>query len=104
VAAANSTAVSNAWRRPSDPPLVETSLTNATHAAALATLLRDLWCVPGERRLYDVAVPLSLALARDIGDVVSITYPGPLAAGGVGRIVGEQIRTLDDLATLQVLV
>lgn len=104
VAAANATAVSNAWRRPSDPPLVETSLTNATHAAALATLLRDLWCVAGERRLYDVTVPLTLALARDLGDVVSLTFPGPLASGGVGRIVGEQIRTLDDLATFQVLV
>jgi hypothetical protein len=104
VAAAASTAVGNAWRRPSDPPLVETALTNGTDAAALATLLRDLWCVPQERRLYDVAIPLPLALARDLGDVVSVTYPGPLAQGRVGRIVGEQIRTIDDVATIQVLV
>lgn len=104
VAAAASTAVGNAWRRPSDPPLVETSLTNGTHAAALATLLRDLWCIPQERRLFDVSIPLPLALSRDLGDVVSVTYPGPLAQGAVGRIVGEQIRTLDDLATLQVLI
>lgn len=104
VSAASSNDVLNAWRRPSDPPLVETVLTNGTHANSLATLLRDLWCVPGERRLYDVAIPLSLALPRDLGEIVSITFPGPLGAGALGRIVGEQIRTLDNLATLQVLV
>jgi hypothetical protein len=60
--------------------------------------------VAGERRLYDVAVPLPLALARDLGDVVSLTFPGPLASGAVGRIVGEQIRTIDDLVTFQVLI
>jgi hypothetical protein len=51
-----------------------------------------------------VAVPLPLALARDLGDVVSLTFPGPLASGAVGRIVGEQIRTIDDLVTFQVLI
>ena len=60
--------------------------------------------MPAGRRLYDVSLPLPLALARDLGDVVALTYPGPLAAGALGRIVGEQIRTADSLATLQVLV
>jgi hypothetical protein len=103
VAAAGSAEVSTAWRRPSDPPLVETALTSSAGANALAALLRDLWCVPAGRRLYDVSLPLPLALARDLGDVVALTYPGPLAAGALGRIVGEQIRTTDTLATLQVL-
>lgn len=104
VATAANAAVTTAYRRPSDPELIETALTNATAAAALADALRDLWCVTPGRRLFDVALPSAIALARDIGDVVSIAYPGPLAAGAVGRIVGEQIRTADDLVTLQVLV
>jgi hypothetical protein len=41
--------------------------------------------------------------ARDLGDVVSVTYPGPLATTLLGRIVGEQLRTADNIATLQVL-
>jgi hypothetical protein len=104
VAVGANAAVTTAYRRPSDPALVETALTNGTAAQALADALRDLWCVTPGRRLYDVTLPSAIALARDIGDVVSVTYPGPLVAGAVGRIVGEQIRTADDLVTLQVLV
>ena len=103
VATAGSTAVSTAWRRPAEPPLVETALTSSDGAAALAALLRDLWAVPEGRRLYDLRLPLPLVLARDLGDVVSVIHPGPLAAGVLGRIVGEQLRTADNIATLQVL-
>jgi len=104
VATGANAAVTVAFRRPSDPALVETAITNATAAQALADALRDLWCVSPGRRLFDVALPSSIALARDIGQVVHITYPGPLSGGAVGRIVGEQIRTADDLVTLQVLI
>ena len=104
VATAGSTAVSTAWRRPAEPPLVETALTSSDGAAALAVLLRDLWAVPEGRRLYDLRLPLPLVLGRDLGDVVSVLHPGLLAAGALGRIVGEQLRTADNVATLQVLV
>jgi hypothetical protein len=97
-------AVSASWRRPSDPPLVETSLTNGTHAQSLADGLAALWCIPEGRRLYDVSIPFTLSLAREIGDVISIQYPGPLNSGALGRIVGEQLRVADNIATLQVLV
>jgi hypothetical protein len=104
VATGANAAVTTAFRRPSDPALVETAITNATAAQALADALRDLWCVSPGRQLFDVTLPSTIALARDIGQVVSIAYPGPLASGAVGRIVGEQIRTADDIVTLQVLV
>jgi hypothetical protein len=90
-------------RRRSEPPLVETALTSSDGATALSTLLRDLWAVPEGRRLYDLRLPLPLVLARDLRDVVSLTYPGPLATTLLGRIVGEQLRTADNIATLQVL-
>lgn len=104
VAASGNANVSLRWRRASDPPLVETALTNGTNAASLATGLASLWCVGAGRLFYDVTVPLQLALAREIGDVIQVQYPGPLAAGSLGRIVGEQIRFSDNVATLQVLI
>jgi hypothetical protein len=104
VATAASTAVLAAWRRPSEPELVETALTSATGAQALADLLRDLWAIPAGRAVYDVTLPLAFALRHDIGEPIVVAYPGMLAAGALGRIVGEQLRTADNLATLQVLV
>jgi hypothetical protein len=93
-----------AWRRPSDPALVETALLDQADAQALADGLRDLWAVAAGRKLYDVQLPLAFALRHDIGDPIRITYPGVLAAGALGRLVGEQLRTADGVATLQVLV
>ncbi len=93
-----------AWRRPPDPALVETAVLDLADAQALADALRDLWGVPAGRRLFDVQLPLAFALRHDIGDPVRITYPGVLAAGALGRIVGEQLRTAEGTATLQVLV
>jgi len=96
--------VSAAWRRPSDPPLVETDLTNAVDAASLATSLATLWSVPLGRRMYDITVPFVLTLTRELGDIVYVQYPGPLASGALGIIVGEQFRITDSATTLQVLV
>lgn len=104
IATAGAPEVLTAWRRPSDPPLVETALTSATAAQGLADALRDLWCIPAGRRLYDVTLPLAYALRHDIGEPIQVTYPGELAAGALGRIVGEQIRTADNAAILQVLI
>ncbi|UXQ89167.1 hypothetical protein [Synechococcus phage MinM1] len=104
IATASDAGVLAAWRRPVDPPIVETALTSAAAAQALADALRDLWCVAPGRRLYDVTLPLAYALRHDIGEPIEITYPGELAAGALGRIVGEQLRTADNAAILQVLV
>jgi hypothetical protein len=104
VAVASSAAVAAAWRRPSDPPPVETLLTNGTNAASLASLLLDVWGVPAGRSLWAVTLPLPYALRHDIGEPIVVAYPGPLRVGALGRIVGEQLRTADNLATLQVLV
>ena len=104
IATASDAGVLAAWRRPTDPPLVETALTSATAAQALADMLRDLWCIAPGRRLYDVTLPLAFALRHDIGEPIEITYPGEMSAGAMGRIVGEQLRTADNAATLQVLV
>lgn len=79
-------------------------LLNATGAQALADVLRDLWCVQAGRRVYDVTLPLSLVLARDLGDWVRLTYPLPgLRAGALGQIVGETIRWEEGRATLSIL-
>jgi hypothetical protein len=93
-----------AWRRPSEPSVVETALTSAAAAQSLSDTLRDLWCVAVGRRLYDVTLPLAYALRHDIGEPVTITWPGTLPVPALGRIVGEQLRTADNLAILQVLV
>jgi hypothetical protein len=104
IAAASSSDVLAAWRRPSDPALVETALTSETGAQALADVLRDLWCIAGGRRAYDITLPLAYALRHDIGEAIYVRWPGPLADGALARIVGEQVRTADDTATIQVLV
>lgn len=49
-------------------------------------------------------MPLAYALRHDIGEAIGVTYPGELAGSAVGRLVGKQLRTADNLATLQVLV
>jgi hypothetical protein len=104
IAPASSAGVLTAWRRPSDPAPVETALTSSTGGQALADALRDLWCVEAGRKLYDVTLPLGYALRHDIGEPIHLTYPGALAGGALGRIVGEQLRTADNAAILQVLV
>jgi hypothetical protein len=50
--------------------------------------MSDLWSVLGVRHRHDVSLPM--ALARDLWDVVPLTYPGSLPAAVVGCIVGEQ--------------
>lgn len=104
VATASNAAVQTAWRRPSDPPVVETLLTSAAGGDALAAVWRDLWCVTAGRTLWDVTIPLAFALRFDLGQPIVVAYPGPLAAGALGRIVGERLRTADNLATIQVLI
>jgi hypothetical protein len=104
VAAASSAAVLAAWRIPSDPALLDSDLLDAAEAEDLAEALRDLWCSATPRRVWDVTLPLPLALRHDIGDVLHLTYGVPgLATGALVLVVGEQIRAGDGVAIIQVL-
>lgn len=96
--------VTLAWRRPSNPAIVETVLTSQAGGEELAALLAELWCIQEGRKVYNVTVPLSIGLEFDLGEVVSVRYPGALVDGKLGMVVGEQIRTEGDVAILQVLV
>lgn len=98
-----STTVLAQFLRPNDPAPITGCLLAPDGAQAVADALGALWGV--RRRLYNVEVPLPVALARDIGDVVSLTWPADdLRAGVLGQIVGEQIRTDQATSTLLVLV
>jgi hypothetical protein len=100
-----STAVQAAWRRPSDPDVLDSDLLDGGDASALALLIGGLWAQASPRRLFEVAVPLVLALRHDLGAVLSLTYPLPgLSAGALGLQVGEAIRRAEGIATLRILV
>jgi hypothetical protein len=59
-------------------------------ADAEAVRLMSLWSV--ERGLYAVPLPAA-ALARDIGEVITITYPRfGFSAGAQARVLGHEIR------------
>lgn len=99
----SSETVMAAYRRPNDPPIIQTALLDAANAQALVNELGALWGT--RRRLYDVRVPFEVGLQREVGEVVSLTYPmDDLRSGRVGQIVGEQIRSTDTTITLQVLI
>lgn len=89
-AAAASPEVQAAYRRPSDPDAIGTALLKKADADALAADMVALWGTT-RRRLFDVAVPMALGVARDLGDVIRLRYPiGDLRAGALGRIVAER--------------
>lgn len=96
-------AVLNAYRRPTDPPPIPTQLANAADAGAVAASLVALWST--RRRLYNVTLPVSVGILRDIGDVVMLRWPmDDLRPGRLGQIVGEQFRGGDSTIVFQVLV
>jgi hypothetical protein len=99
----SSGAVLAAFRRPSDPPLIETALLLQSDAQSLANAMGALWST--RRRLYDVTLPVEVGILLDIGDVVSLTFPvEDLAGGKLGQVVGERYRSTDAVTTLSVLV
>lgn len=103
IAAASSSAIIAQYRRPSDPPILPTALQVAAEASSVAASLVALWST--RRRLYDVVLPLSVALTLELGSAVQLSYPlDDLASGRVGLIVGEQFRSADQQITFQVLV
>lgn len=99
----SSAEVARAWRRPNDPPPLGTHLLVQQQAQALADALGALW---GPRpRLYAAELPVSIAAAFDLGDVVVLQFPlNDLAEGRLGQIVGEQARSFDGTSVLLVLV
>lgn len=96
----------SAFRRPNDPPIVETMLVHPTAGITTADWLMALWGV--RRRLYDVTLPRDLWFRMaplNVGQCVSLTYPlDDLGAGKLGWIVGLSIRSQDPTFTMQVLV
>lgn len=95
--------ISQQYRNPSTPPLVETCLDTDADAQALADVLGGLW--GAKRYLFDVDVPVAVGMPRDLGDSVAITYPlGPLRNGALAVVVGQTLRSAEDIVTLRVLV
>jgi hypothetical protein len=99
----SSTAVLIAFRRPNDPPPLTGILLKLADAQ---TVVNDLGALFGvRRRQYDVTVPAFLNISRDIGDVVSLTYPmDDLVHGKLGQIIGYSFRSPDASIILRVLV
>lgn len=97
----SSALIQSTYRRPSDPPPLGGALLLEADADAVADSLGGLFSSGG--RLYDVSVPFPVAMARDIGDVVQVTYPMTRFREGLRvRIVGERIRPGDPMVTVEV--
>jgi hypothetical protein len=102
-ASAASTPVLAAYARPNDLAPIGGSLTAQADAQTVATDLISLWGT--RRRAYDVTLPLSLGLMREIGDVVNVIWPmDDLAGGQIGVIVGDAFKSGDATLTLTVLI
>lgn len=92
-----------AYRRPNDPPPIGGALLGQADAQRVADELGDLWGV--QRRLYQVAVPTTVALDLDVGDVVRVSWPiFGLMDGKLGQVVGDQFRSGDAVVGFLVLV
>lgn len=92
-----------AYRRASDPPAIETGLLLKADADAMAAAFGALWGT--RRRLYAATMPFAVAVQRDLGDVVRLTYPmDDLRNGRLGIVVGEQQRSSEASMTLFVMV
>lgn len=97
-------AILSLYRRPNDTqPVGAGALLQSGDAQTVANALGALWST--RRRLYDVTLPVSVGLAREIGDVVMLVYPlEDLRGGNLGQIVGEQFASQSSTVTYQVLV
>lgn len=92
-----------AYKRPNDPPPLPAPLLVQADAQSV---VNDLGALLGvRRRLYSIVVPIGIAMAREHGHIVSLTYPADdLSRGRLGQIVGYTFNATDPTATLQVLV
>jgi hypothetical protein len=92
-----------AYRRPNDLTPLAGSLLVAADALTVVNNQTALWGV--RRRVYSISVPVGIALPRDIGDVVKLTYPlDSLTSGQLGLIIGYTFKSTDSTVVLQVLV
>lgn len=102
-ASAASATVLASYARPNDLLPVGGSIAAQADAATVAADLIALWGT--RRRLYNVTVPVSVGLAREIGDIVRITWPtDDLPSGQIGVVVGDNFRSGDATITLSVLI
>ena len=103
LASASSSTILANYLRPNDLPPVTGSLLSQANAQTVANELITLWGT--RRRLYQLTVPIALGLARDIGDLITITWPfDNLAGGQLGVVVGEIFNSADATIVLTVLV
>jgi hypothetical protein len=83
------------------PPPLPTILLAAGDAQTVADSLIALWSV--RRRLYDTQAVIDV-LQRDIGDVVTITYPmDDMAGGKLGVVIGRSLVASGRAASLLIL-
>lgn len=102
-AGAASAAVLTQYRRPTDPAPVETILRRQTDAWTVATAMLAL--VSGRPGYYTVTAPVEVAAGIDLGTVIRLTWPlANLAAGRLGQIVGDAVRSRDGTVTLLALM
>lgn len=102
-AAASSNTILLSYARPNDVNPIGGYLSVEADAQQVANDLIALWGT--RRRLYDVTVPLSVGIARDLGDVVNLAWPiDDLAGGKLGQVVGDAFLSTDATITLTVLI
>jgi len=101
-AAASSTAILAAYRRPNDLPPFGGGLDDIADAQSVADEIAALWCA--NRSLYTVTVPVEIGLGLDIGNTILLTWPTAfLRLGQRGVIVQEQFRS-QEFTTFMVLI
>jgi hypothetical protein len=101
-AAASSTTILAAYRRPNDLPPFGGGLDTLANAQTVADAIAALWCA--DRSLYTVTVPVEIGLSLDIGNTILLTWPTAfLRLGQRGVIVQEQFRS-QEVITFMVLV
>lgn len=92
-----------AYRDPNNPEPVQTRLLAAADAFAMASAWGALWGT--SRALYRLDLDLRDGWARQLGELVRITYPlGRLRRGARGIVVGKAVQGEERLVTLKVLI
>lgn len=103
VVSATSGTISSQWLRPSDPDVIDTALLIQSEAQLLANDLITLWAEKPD--VWVVQMPITSAVALDIGTTVKLQWPlVDLSNALPGQIVGEQVRTFDQMVQFSILV
>lgn len=95
--------VASTYRRARDLALTGGALLIASEAQTVVNALGALFAT--RRRAYWITVPVDLGRVLDIGDVVRVTWPmDDLAAGALGRVVGDDFRSQDSTMRLRIFI